>query len=148
MTLCRLCLTCARPFPEGDLIRGRCPEHAREYERDKSRRRRATSTATQTRDTATWKKVRAIARARDQACTQRHQGNCNGQLEVHHRIPIGQGGQPFDLANLVTLCRHHHKQAEAAFLKARAIHPLPGFREKHSGWRDPSTEDSQGPSVG
>ena len=131
----RLCRTCARPFPEQDLTRGRCAKCGPEYERDKSRRRR-NNAGTKTRDSATWQKVRAIARARDGSCTQRHQGNCNGRLEVHHRIPIEHGGQPFDLANLVTLCRHHHEQAEAAFLVG-VLQPPPGFREK-----------SEGPSVG
>src|SRR6188508_1146829 len=138
MTLCRPCRTCYRAVPETELVRGRCPEHAAEYERDKSRRRRATSTATQTRDTTTWQHVRAAARARDGGCTQRHTHNCNGRLEVHHRIPLELGGQPFDLNNLETLCRRHHSQAEASFLRGDSSHPPVALRETNS----------EGPSIG
>ena len=31
-----------------------------------------------------------------------------GALEVHHVVPLDQGGAPLDLANLQTLCRGCH----------------------------------------
>ena len=38
-----------------------------------------------------------------------------GRLEAHHVTPLDQGGAPFDLANLETLCRdchiRHHQEA-------------------------------------
>jgi 5-methylcytosine-specific restriction endonuclease McrA len=31
--------------------------------------------------------------------------------EVHHRVPVAQGGAMFDAANLVSLCRDCHRAA-------------------------------------
>lgn len=48
-------------------------------------------------------------------------GGCRArlQLDVHHRVPIEDGGDPFDEANLRTLCDDHHAVAEAAYRKER-----------------------------
>jgi len=121
---------------------GKCPTCQIEYEREKSARRRANNPATRTRNTAAWQKTRALARARDAGCTQRHTGNCNGRLEVHHRTPIEHGGQPYDLTNLVTLCRHHHEEAEARLFGGATSHPI------STTSRETLDELDEGPSVG
>ena len=40
---------------------------------------------------------------------------CAGRLECHHRVPLEEGGEPFEPGNAETLCRgchqkHHHGQ--------------------------------------
>jgi 5-methylcytosine-specific restriction endonuclease McrA len=46
------------------------------------------------------------------------------RLEVHHVVPIEQGGERFMLTNLVTLCRGCHedeeREAKAPFLDTRS----------------------------
>ena len=53
-----------------------------------------------------WDRVRRIAFARDnwrcRACGKA------GRLEAHHVRPLHQGGAPYDLDNLETLCRPCH----------------------------------------
>ena len=69
--------------------------------------------------TQLWKAVRARAIARDgHACTVGHLlgGPCSPSdvpLEAHHIIPVEDGGAPFDLANIGTVCKAHHPQWEA-----------------------------------
>jgi 5-methylcytosine-specific restriction endonuclease McrA len=109
----RICNSCQRVFPEQDIRRGRCADCARTYERDRSRRRRLEQPQTRIRDRAQWKDARTAARARDGGCVYRNGGGCDGALAVHHRIPIEQGGAPYDLRNLETACRAHHERAEA-----------------------------------
>jgi|SRR5690606_12071440 len=41
-------------------------------------------------------------------------------LEVDHRVPIAEGGDPFDHANLRTLCRWCHRQETTALAKRMA----------------------------
>jgi hypothetical protein len=43
-------------------------------------------------------------------------GNCRGRLEVHHRVTLAEGGDPFELVELVTLCSRHHRLVEAGSL--------------------------------
>lgn len=53
-----------------------------------------------------WQAARRAALARDgYRCTR-----CKrpGRLEVHHVKPLGQGGAPYALGNLATLCRGCH----------------------------------------
>ena len=40
-------------------------------------------------------------------------------LDVHHVTPIEDGGEPYDDANLRTLCRQHHERAERERSRAR-----------------------------
>jgi hypothetical protein len=91
--------------------RGRCADCYRSYERAKNARRRQ-QLPTRIRDTQQWKDARAAARARDGGCVYRHQGDCEGRIEVHHRVSLERGGAAFDLRNLVALCRRHHSEAE------------------------------------
>ena len=51
-------------------------------------------------------------RARDAALRRagRRCGNCGGtgRLEVHHKVPLSEGGAAYDVCNLVVLCRKCH----------------------------------------
>ena len=55
---------------------------------------------------ARWRTIREFVLARDGFACNR----CNRRsgLEVDHRLPISQGGHPWDPANLQVLCRGHH----------------------------------------
>lgn len=101
---------------------------------------RDTSNATRRRDRATradrirsgkrWKIARTWVLERDgNRCTYGNyqeddtrgltRGGCRATrgLDVHHRIPIEDGGDPFDEDNLRTLCDGHHAVTEAAYRK-------------------------------
>lgn len=50
------------------------------------------------------------------ACTRpapMHLFGAGGRLEVHHIVALAEGGQPYDLRNLATLCSSCHHQEEA-----------------------------------
>jgi DNA-directed RNA polymerase subunit RPC12/RpoP len=96
MTL-RLCLHCKRHYRSETGVRNRCADCGRAYDRQLSRQKRAR----RARNSAGWQKARAAARQRDgNRCTEC--GSTEG-LQVHHIIPITQGGSEFDLSNLRTL---------------------------------------------
>lgn len=61
-------------------------------------------------DSRQWRRVRLEAIERDQVC-QSH-GPHGGPLTVHHITAISDGGEPYNLANLVTLCRTCHARVE------------------------------------
>ena len=66
-----------------------------------------------------WQKVRAAVQARDgERCQLEEQGECYGRLEVHHLVPVREGGDPYDLGNLV-VCRGHHEAIEAHYRAER-----------------------------
>lgn len=48
-------------------------------------------------------------------------GGCRARqgLDVHHRTPIEDGGDPYDEANLRTLCDHHHAATEVAYRRRK-----------------------------
>lgn len=57
-----------------------------------------------------WKRTRAMARLRDgNQCVK---CGTTEKLDVHHEQPVREGGNPFDLDNLVTLCARCHAAAE------------------------------------
>jgi 5-methylcytosine-specific restriction endonuclease McrA len=60
--------------------------------------------------TTAWRKLRELVLARDRhRC--RHPGcSATTSLEVHHVIPVAQGGQDRP-ENLLTLCSAHHGEA-------------------------------------
>jgi 5-methylcytosine-specific restriction endonuclease McrA len=68
-------------------------------------------------DSSLWTAARAAALERDgHRCSVARLlgGRCSaGPLHVHHIEPIDEGGQPFDLDNLGTVCAAHHPQWEA-----------------------------------
>ena len=78
-----------------------------------------------------WKRARAQCLRRDgRRCTE-----CGrvGRLEVHHRKPMVQGGHPFKLSNLRTLCRDCHFAADAA-ARARAAAAADPVEAERQAW--------------
>ena len=125
MTLLRFCLACDTHHPLGHACARR---EAQRYAASKERR---------TRGTAKWKKARTLARQRDaERCTV---CGSSDRLEVHHRIPISEGGDRFALSNLVTLCSscHHDSHRGRGSTRVQSpIHPVPVSRETNRGERD------------
>jgi 5-methylcytosine-specific restriction endonuclease McrA len=121
-----------------DIPRGkRCPicKAARE------RARYANDPHRQALTSYAWHKAREAARQRDRnRCVYAGNGDCYGQLEVHHLISVRRGGAPFALDNLVTVCRAHHEvikeaqrkaaRLEKGILSSARLTPSRFFREK------------------
>lgn len=66
--------------------------------------------------TPDWAAARQAALDRDGSrCTlaRLFGGECHDVLDVHHLIPVADGGDPFDVDNLVTACHSHHPRLEA-----------------------------------
>lgn len=83
-------------------------------------------------DTLRWRRVRAQALARDEGhctCSRLLGGSCGGGTpHVHHLIPVEDGGDPFALENLATVCPSHHPAWESlrrSLVRARAGHDEP-----------------------
>ena len=53
-----------------------------------------------------WKKVRQMML--DKAGYRCSRCSAVGALEVHHKKSLAEGGEPFDVENLVVLCRNCH----------------------------------------
>lgn len=57
-----------------------------------------------------WAAARLLALERDdwkcQRCGRR------GRMEVHHKVALADGGEPYELSNLETLCRSCHIEQE------------------------------------
>jgi 5-methylcytosine-specific restriction endonuclease McrA len=87
---------------------GRCARCKREQERA----RYQTEPIRGLRGDRRWKRARAAARRRDgnrcQSC------GAGARLEIHHILPLEQGGDPYALSNLVTLCASCHRQQSTA----------------------------------
>jgi 5-methylcytosine-specific restriction endonuclease McrA len=62
--------------------------------------------------------ARVWARDRDKPCEVCHEGG--RYREVDHRVPIIEGGHPFDLANLRLICSSCHRAETAALAVRRA----------------------------
>lgn len=77
------------------------------------RRRHRTSDYDRALHSSRWVTLRKTIRARDgNRCQLAGDGECWGRLEVHHRVPVRDGGEMFDPDNLVVVCRGHHEQIE------------------------------------
>lgn len=98
---------CREPMcPDFGVIRGRCELHAKTY---RQRTRKATAGASMY-GTKRWKAARRKCLSRDRYTCQdcRRFGN-----EVDHVVPLAQGGLPFALNNLQTLCKPCHSRKTA-----------------------------------
>ena len=88
--------------------RGRCAACKRTQERE----RYNAEPIRRLRGDRRWKRARAAAKRRDgnrcQSC------GAGVRLEVHHILPLEQGGDAFALGNLVTLCASCHRQQSTA----------------------------------
>lgn len=79
-----------------------------------------------------WRQVRARALERDGGrCTVSRLlgGPCSETepLHAHHIVPVGDGGAPFDLENVGTVCAVHHPSWEA--LRRQLVRKLLDARE-------------------
>lgn len=93
-----------------------CPEHGDAARQRAQRETRYGRILT----SSNWQKARKAVRARDgDRCQLDEDGTCYGRLEVHHLVPVREGGEPFDLDNLAVVCRGHHQQIEAKHRAAR-----------------------------
>jgi 5-methylcytosine-specific restriction endonuclease McrA len=102
MALVKLCLHCGRMYqPWSRNNRGRCRDCLRKYEGVKRARR-----ANRARSSMAWQNARAAARKRDGERCRRC--GASEQLEVHHVVPLAEGGAEFALSNLTTLCHDCH----------------------------------------
>jgi 5-methylcytosine-specific restriction endonuclease McrA len=100
--------TCGRLQP--------CPEHG-QAARQRARREEPYGRIL---TSSQWQKARKAVKARDgERCQLDEDGTCHGRLEVHHRVPVREGGAPFDLDNLLVVCRGHHEQIEAQHRASR-----------------------------
>ena len=106
----RLCGVRGCPYPA--VYRGRCPTHRTEREADRNNRR---SESRSVYLSAAWRKVRAQQLSEEPYCEGIDHGRAcpYPATEVDHRIPIVEGGKPFDRENLQSLCKSHHSKKTA-----------------------------------
>ena len=98
----RLCLE--RRCPNPATARGRCDEHRKALERERSRRRRAATAGIFKK--RKWETTRRLVLARDPICKV-----CNDALssEVDHVVPLSRGGDPYRLDGLQGICSPCHR---------------------------------------
>ena len=118
MTSLKFCVYCGRHYEIDTGVRNRCGDCGRAYDRELSKRKRAR----RARNSMAWQKARMAAGLRDgERC--RRCGSVDS-LEVHHVVPLAQGGNEFALSNLITLCRDcHAKEGAPAATDSRSSHP-------------------------
>lgn len=120
------------PIPDGKVVRRTCgnsgcvnPEHLELADHGGYERIRRDRPYKNVYNDPRWKRAREAALLRDgNRCTvARFFGeSCKGMLHVHHIVPLGDGGHPFDLENLGTVCARHHVQWEA--LRSEVVRSL------------------------
>ena len=94
-------VVCAEPgCPEPAVYRGRCRAHGRERER-------AWSPNKAVYGTKRWRMLRRAKLGRSPVCER-----CGVRLatDVHHRVDLRDGGDPWDVEGLEALCRACHSR--------------------------------------
>ena len=118
-----LCPGCGGQSP----TRGRCTTCRRS-----DHRAQALEPERRARNRQAWRDARALTKRRDNyqcvECGRRD------ELEVHHVVSLRNGGDEYNLDNLVTLCRTHHR-----FFEKTAKHPRPSFSRNKQRARNGST---------
>jgi 5-methylcytosine-specific restriction protein A len=91
--------------------RGRCDEHRRAQERERSRARRQQARE-RNRFYARkhWAIVRRRKLTRDSLCALGHPGCLGIASEVHHKVAMEDGGAAYDMDNLVSVCKPCHSR--------------------------------------
>lgn len=124
MTVQRICAT------HGRYVGRSCPT----CRDDRARRPKPRTLAERVRSTKRWKSTEREAKRRDDGrCTYglepgdrgtRHypDGRCPvvDGLQGHHRTPVEDGGAPYDLENVRTLCATHHARVESEYRNERS----------------------------
>lgn len=58
-----------------------------------------------------WHRLSRQYRKQNPLCVEcKKEGKLTRAQEVDHILPIAQGGDPWDVSNLQSLCKHHHSQ--------------------------------------
>jgi 5-methylcytosine-specific restriction endonuclease McrA len=110
ITPIRLCVEPRCPSPA--TARGRCDEHRKALERERSRDRRATAHK-RFYDTKRWKLTARHYRFHNPLCEYEvEDGKQCGQIaaHVHHIVDIADGGALYDPENLMAVCKPHHSR--------------------------------------
>lgn len=112
--------TCSHCFGMHELGT-RCPHH---------KRTKTKTTMVKIRNSGHWQGTREAVKVRDQylcqACLANAQGTrylyTHADLEVHHIVPLSEdAGKSYDHANLITLCRTHHKDAHDGLISRQML---------------------------
>ncbi len=109
--------------------RGKCLEHRRKYERERSARRRQKAKDPQGRSvyrTKTWLMRRKQAFERDPICAWRFEDGTRCQRlaeELDHIVPLDTGGEEYLATNLQLLCAEHHRLKTARENRERTLPP-------------------------
>jgi 5-methylcytosine-specific restriction endonuclease McrA len=101
-----------------------CDFHARQYERERSRRRREKTKGVYKRKN--WAMRRKQAFERDPFCAWRFEDGTRCQRlgeELDHIVPLDAGGDAYAASNLQLLCAEHHRQKTARENRERVISP-------------------------
>ena len=110
---------CAVPGCPNRVVKGRCPEHARTSDRQYNARH--DRNAGDPRSTARWRKIRAAYLFAHPTCEcGQHDDLPPFADDVHHRVALEDGGDPFDVTNLMAVARACHNKLTAAERMARA----------------------------
>jgi 5-methylcytosine-specific restriction protein A len=105
----RLCLEPRCPNPA--TARGRCDEHRKTIERDRSRVRRDEVRERNRMYARTkWGNVRRHKLFLNPLCELKHPGCLCLANEVHHKVAMEDGGAKYDMNNLVSTCNPCHSR--------------------------------------
>ena len=67
-----------------------------------------------------WKALRAkLLNERGAQCERCYSIGADGEIQVHHRIPVSLGGDIWDESNLIVLCRSCHLEAHREIEKRK-----------------------------
>jgi 5-methylcytosine-specific restriction protein A len=120
----RLCIVAG--CPNALTGKGRCDEHRKPIERERSRRRREKTNGVY--KTKMWLRRRLQVLSRDPICADgRVCGGNRLSTEVDHVIPLEQGGAPYAMDNLRGTCSdcHQAKTADENRERLRGIDAAP-----------------------
>jgi 5-methylcytosine-specific restriction protein A len=122
MSPIRLCLEPRCPNPA--TAKGRCDEHRKTLERDRSRSRRADARE-RNRFYARkhWRMVRKAKLFANPLCELEHPGCLGIASEVHHRQAMEDGGAAYTPENLVSACKPCHSRETMREAQARGAAP-------------------------
>ena len=91
----------------------RCDRHRKQEQKEYDRGRKADPFRRLYASKA-WRRVREVKLAMDPLCERcKANGRIEAATEVHHRIAVRDGGDPFDVAGLESLCKPCHSRESA-----------------------------------
>jgi 5-methylcytosine-specific restriction protein A len=101
---------CAALLESGE---SRCDMHRTQEQREYNRGRKD-NPFYKLYSSKAWRKVRKVKLSMDPLCERcRLMGLLKPATEVHHRIAVRDGGDPFDVAGLESLCKPCHSRESA-----------------------------------